>query len=81
MKNKIFGIFYQLKINSNKFSQITSDQKVKNINQCEKNTIFFKFCKLQQKVYQKLFKKSRTTYEFDKQKQIMNMNQKKTTNI
>ena len=81
MKNKILGISYQSKTNLNRSSQVTNGQKVKNINQREKNTIFFKFCKLQQKVHQKFFEKSRTTHEFDKQKQTVNMNQKKTTSI
>ena len=81
MKSRISGISYQSKTNSNKSNQVTSGQRVKNINQCKKNTIFFRFCKLQQKVHQKLFKKNRIIHEFDKQKQIVDMNQKRTTNI
>ena len=46
-KNSIFRIFHQAKTNSNRPSQVPSDQGMKNINECEKNIILFKFYQLQ----------------------------------
>ena len=54
-ENRVFRIHHQQNENLHRVSQIECHQKMKNVDKCQKNTKFCRFCQLQLQIHQEIF--------------------------